>query len=155
MISACAASPPTKASQLLSTAVWVWFHLLQANVSNQTYSANEDIVNKPWRPLPSGRISPTAARRLRWALLVFCLCLSALYGTGVVVSSAALSVVEIIHDDVGCSSDPVLKNLMNVGGYLTFESGATMIICKCCLPPTVTVHVVDGVHNPCSLKNPV
>lgn len=63
-----------------------------------------------------------------------------------VVSSAALSLVEIIHDDVGFSSDPVLKNLMNVGGYLTFESGATMIMCECCLPAHCPVHVVDNVH---------
>ncbi|KAG8217134.1 UbiA prenyltransferase family [Butyriboletus roseoflavus] len=128
IISACAVSPFTKASQLLGTAVWVWFHLLQTNVSNQTYSTEEDIVNKPWRPLPSGRISVTATRRLRWALLVFCLCLSAWHGTGVVVSSAALSLAQVLHDDVGLNSGPVLKNLMNMCGYLTFESGATMIM---------------------------
>ncbi|KAG9318045.1 UbiA prenyltransferase family-domain-containing protein [Chiua virens] len=128
IISSWAASPPPRTSQLVGTAVWVWFHLLQANVSNQTYSAHEDIINKPWRPLPSGRISVRATRRFRWILLVLCLCLSAWHGTGVLISSAALSLVEIVHDDIGFSSDPVLKNLMNVGGYLTFESGATLIM---------------------------
>ncbi|KAG9318041.1 hypothetical protein JVU11DRAFT_105 [Chiua virens] len=109
IISACAVSPPTKTSQLVDTAVWVWFHLLQANVSNQTYSAHEDIVNKPWRPLPSGRISVRATRRFRWALL-------------------HCHWWKSYTDDIGFSSDPVLKNLMNVGGYLTFESGATLIM---------------------------
>ncbi|KAH7903082.1 hypothetical protein BJ138DRAFT_1021170, partial [Hygrophoropsis aurantiaca] len=47
----------------------------------------------------------------------------------VVFSSAALSVVEFIHDDLGFSHHPVYKNLCNVGGYLTFELGATLILC--------------------------
>lgn len=95
-------------------------------------------------------------RRLRWALLVVCLCLSAWHGTGVVVSSAALSLVEIIHDDVGFGSDPILKNLMNVGGYLTFESGATMIMCKPRLTATaVPRRAVLATHMALQLPEPI
>ncbi|KAI6141029.1 hypothetical protein BKA82DRAFT_4331782 [Pisolithus tinctorius] len=68
------------------------------------------------------------ARRFRWFLLVVCLCLSAWHGAGVLLASTGLSLVEIFHDDFGFSSDPVLKNLCNVGGYLTFESGAILIL---------------------------
>ncbi|KAI6045316.1 UbiA prenyltransferase family [Pisolithus marmoratus] len=128
IISAIATAPPAGVKQLIHTAIWVWIHLLQANVSNQTFSAHEDVVNKPWRPLPSGRITVDATWRFRWFLLVVCLYLSRWYGTGVLSASAALSLVEIFHDDFGFSSHPVLKNLCNVGGYLTFELGAVMII---------------------------
>ncbi|KAI6140820.1 UbiA prenyltransferase family [Pisolithus tinctorius] len=128
IIFATATAPSTGAKQLIHTAIWVWIHLLQANVSNQTYSAHEDVINKPWRPLPSGRMTADEARRFRWFLLVVCLCLSAWHGAGVLLASTGLSLVEIFHDDFGFSSDPVLKNLCNVGGYLTFESGAILIL---------------------------
>ncbi|KAG2142942.1 UbiA prenyltransferase family [Suillus clintonianus] len=107
---------------------WVWLHLLQANVSNQTYSAHEDVVNKPWRPVPSGRISVRDCRALRWRLTVFCLGLSFLSSVNALISSALLTVVEIVHDDFGLSHHPVFKNLCNVGGYTTFEIGATLVL---------------------------
>ncbi|KAH7904666.1 UbiA prenyltransferase family [Hygrophoropsis aurantiaca] len=127
-LSAAAASPSAGLGDLAYTVTWIWFHLLQANVSNQTYSKHEDLVNKPWRPLPSGRINVHESRKLRWSLVVICLGLSSWFGRGVVFSSAALSVVEFIHDDLGFSHHPVYKNLCNVGGYLTFELGATLIL---------------------------
>ncbi|ESK83983.1 hypothetical protein Moror_7500 [Moniliophthora roreri MCA 2997] len=85
--------------------VWVWTHLLQANVSNQNYSAGEDIINKPWRPLPAKRITERQAAIL----------------------SLALALVEFVHDDCGLSHRPILKNVCNIGGYTTFETGATLI----------------------------
>jgi 4-hydroxybenzoate polyprenyltransferase len=108
----------------IRTVIWIWTHLLQANVSNQTFSGHEDKLNKPWRPLPSGRVTPKQARILRWSLMVFCLSLSAAYSRMVFIASFALTIVEIVHDDVGFSGDTVLKNLCNVGGYSTFELGA-------------------------------
>ncbi|KAH7921940.1 hypothetical protein BV22DRAFT_1175647 [Leucogyrophana mollusca] len=127
-LAAAAAAPPSGLGNLAHTVTWIWFHLLQANVSNQTFSKHEDLVNKPWRPLPSGRISIEDSRKLRWYLLAICLGLSSYFGRWVVVSSAALSVVELVHDDLGLSYHPVYKNLCNVGGYLTFELGATLIL---------------------------
>ncbi|KAG0700750.1 UbiA prenyltransferase family [Suillus ampliporus] len=108
---------------------WVWFHLLQANISNQTYSAHEDAMNHPWRPVPSGRISVKDCRILRWGLMVFCLTLSSIFSINVLISSALLTVVEIVHDDFGLSHHPIFKNLCNVGGYVTFELGATLVLC--------------------------
>ncbi|OAX32196.1 hypothetical protein K503DRAFT_702409 [Rhizopogon vinicolor AM-OR11-026] len=65
LIFATALSPRRNPLALCSAVWWFWFHLLQSNVSNQAYSANEDVVNKPWRPLPSGRISVEDCRALR------------------------------------------------------------------------------------------
>lgn len=128
IISAAAIVPSAEAKKLIHTALWVWIHLLQANVSNQTYSAHEDVINKPWRPLPSGRITVNETSQFRWFLLAVCLCLSSWHGPGVLSASAALSLVEVLYDDLGFSSHPVLKNLCNVGGYLMFELGATIIL---------------------------
>ncbi|KAF5376583.1 hypothetical protein D9757_009585 [Collybiopsis confluens] len=124
LIFSFATSPKIQAGSVLRTVIWIWVHLLQANVSNQTFSGHEDLINKPWRPLPSGRITPNQARALRWCLMILCLCVSAAYGPMVLFASAALTIVEIVHDDVGFSGGTILKNLCNVGGYSTFELGA-------------------------------
>ena len=62
--------------------------------------------------------------------MVFCLGLSLFFGVNVLVASALLTVVEIVHDDFGLSGHPIFKNLCNVGGYATFELGATLVLCR-------------------------
>ncbi|KAF9556697.1 hypothetical protein CPC08DRAFT_711024 [Agrocybe pediades] len=120
------ASSTFQARALARTVVWTWLHLLQANVSNQTFSGHEDIVNKPWRPLPSGRVTVHQARCFRFFLMALCLALSSCLGPKIVIASVALIAVEILHDEVLMSRHPLLKNLCNVGGYLSFETGATL-----------------------------
>ncbi|KAI5984473.1 hypothetical protein EDD15DRAFT_2375293 [Pisolithus albus] len=45
IISATAIAPSAEAKKkLIHTALWLWIHLLQANVSNQTYSPHEDVI---------------------------------------------------------------------------------------------------------------
>ncbi|KAJ7580831.1 UbiA prenyltransferase family [Mycena floridula] len=109
---------------------WIWTHLLQATVSNQNYSANEDIINKPWRPLPSSRVTERQAAILRWCLVFGNLAFSAMLGKRVMYVSAALALVEFVHDDLGLSHHPIFKNVCNIGGYGTFEAGATLILSK-------------------------
>src|SRR6267154_5876323 len=94
---------------------WLWLHLFQGNVSNQCYSALEDILNKPWRPVPSGRISVKDSRALRWGLMVFCMGFSSLFGLNVLITSAVFTGLVIVHDDFGLSGHPIGKNLLNVG----------------------------------------
>ncbi|KAF4621148.1 hypothetical protein D9613_000280 [Agrocybe pediades] len=120
------ASSIFQARALVRTLIWTWLHLLQANVSNQTFSGHEDIVNKPWRPLPSGRVTVHQARGFRFFLMALCLGVSYFLGPKIAVASLALTAVEVLHDDVLMSHHPLLKNLCNVGGYLTFEIGATL-----------------------------
>ncbi|KAF8643338.1 hypothetical protein AX16_009067 [Volvariella volvacea WC 439] len=127
-IFAAVAAPYSGVRPLVDTLVWIWFHLLQANVSNQTFSGDQDILNKPWRPLPSNRVTVRQARILRWLLMFWCLFLSSFFGPRVVAASAALTLVEIVHDDFDLSGHPILKNLCNVGGYSTFELGATLVL---------------------------
>ncbi|KAI6139154.1 UbiA prenyltransferase family [Pisolithus thermaeus] len=128
IIFAVAIAPSVEVKQLIHAAIWVWIHLLQFNLSNQAHSAHEDVLNKPWRPLPSGRITVDETSRFRWLLLIVCLCLSGWHGAGVLSASAVFSLAEILHEDLRFNSDPVLRNLCNVGGYLAFELGATVIL---------------------------
>ncbi|RPD56611.1 hypothetical protein L226DRAFT_502096 [Lentinus tigrinus ALCF2SS1-7] len=125
---ACAVAPLHAARRLLFGMVWVWSHQLMCNVSNQANSRNEDMVNKPWRPLPSGRISERQARALRWIVVGVCLLLSGTLGRGVVLMTLGLFVTTFLYDEVGLSGHHVSKNLCAIGGYTTIEMGATKLI---------------------------
>jgi len=58
--------------------LWVWTNLLALAVSNQR-KANavlEDTVNRSWRPIPAGRLSPSEAHLLLWIALASALAIS-------------------------------------------------------------------------------
>jgi len=111
MIFATVVSPPNNLLALSRSTCWLWFHLLQSNLANQTYSAPEDVVNKPWRPVPSGRISVKGCRALRWGVVIFCLGLSSCFSFNVVMTSVLFSVLVIAHDDFGLSHYAICATL--------------------------------------------
>ncbi|KAI9459388.1 UbiA prenyltransferase family [Russula earlei] len=125
---ACATAPVRSFSDLLQCSVWVWFHQLLCNVSNQARSCEEDKANHPWRPLPSGRISESQAVVLRWATVVFCLFLSSIYDQDLVLTTLGLVAATITYDELGAASNVVGKALCTAVGYAAFEVGATTII---------------------------
>ncbi|KAG0701401.1 UbiA prenyltransferase family-domain-containing protein [Suillus ampliporus] len=128
MVFANVVSPRHNPLVLSCSLCWLWFHLFQDNVANQSYSAPEDLLNKPWRPVPSGRISVKDSCALRWGLMVFCLGFSSLFGLKLIITSAVFTVLVILHDDFGLSGHPIGKNLLNAGGYASFELGSTLIL---------------------------
>jgi 4-hydroxybenzoate polyprenyltransferase len=68
-----------------------------------------------------------------------------MFGARVVMASAALTIVEIVHDDLYLGGRPILRNLCNVGGYCTFELGATLV-----LSPTRTLDKTAVIALVCS-----
>lgn len=50
--------------RLPATFLWVWTNLLPFSMNNQSQQCSivEDRINKPWRPIPSGRISMREAK---------------------------------------------------------------------------------------------
>ncbi|KDQ61305.1 hypothetical protein JAAARDRAFT_191392 [Jaapia argillacea MUCL 33604] len=125
---ACATAPVSSLSTFVQGELWIWIHLLLCNVSNQARSESEDAVNRPWRPLPSKRISQRQAVALRWITVAFCIIWSASYNVGLVYITLALFVTTFLYDECGLASHPIGKNLCNIGGYTTFELGATTIL---------------------------
>ncbi|KAI0666311.1 UbiA prenyltransferase family, partial [Trametes maxima] len=122
-----AAAPVTSTSHIAPRALWIWLHLLQFCVSNQSFSPDEDASNKPWRPIPSKRITPSSARRLRWALLALCLLLSWYYS--LVPASVALALGTLAHNEFGLDAHWIPRNVCNAVGYAAFNAGATYISC--------------------------
>ncbi|KAJ7206140.1 UbiA prenyltransferase family [Mycena haematopus] len=127
-IFASVAAPVQSVGRLFCGTVWTWLHLLQVDVSNQYQSIAEDAINRPWRPLPGGRISQNSASILRWLLVPICLFLSIPFGNEVVLPSLALTVLLVAHDECGWDKHWAGKNIINTFGYLSFELGATQIM---------------------------
>ncbi|THV01892.1 hypothetical protein K435DRAFT_654504 [Dendrothele bispora CBS 962.96] len=125
---ACATAPLNSPVRLFQGCCWIWLHLLLCNVSNQVQGHAEDAINHPWRPLPSGRLTKNECFALRWVIVGICLMLSVLFGNDMVYVTLALSVTTILYDECGLSGHPIGKNLCAVGGYISFEVGATKII---------------------------
>ncbi|KAG2073275.1 hypothetical protein BDR04DRAFT_1010891 [Suillus decipiens] len=128
MIFAIVVSPRHNLLSISRAFCWLWFQLFHFNVSNQSYSADEDVLNKPWRPVPSGRISVKDCRSLRWGLMVFCLSSSYLFCLNVAMTSGVYTMFLVMHDDFHLSSHFIFKNLCNAGGYATNELGSLLIL---------------------------
>ena len=124
------ASPSlTLATRLPQTLLWVWSHLLLFNLSNQRQpsSLTEDRLNKPWRPLPSDRLSLSSARNLFIATTIACVALSSLVGG--VGASVALQGLYILNNDLHLGdTGAVTRNVLNAAGYTAFAIGGISVL---------------------------
>jgi len=129
MVSTLAICPHSSPRCLALAAGWIWLHLLQFTVSNQTLSVEEDAANKPWRPLPARRISLSAATSLRWFSLIACLLVS--LKLGVFPTSVGIAVMTLLHNEAGLHSNWAARNICCGFGYMLFQWGATSIASPC------------------------
>ncbi|KLO06879.1 hypothetical protein SCHPADRAFT_945726 [Schizopora paradoxa] len=126
MAAACA--PLQTPSHLLHAFFWVWLHILQFCVSNQSVNPLEDKVNKQDRPLAANRISLEHALVLRWSLVPICWLWSLCYGTQVLYASVWLSALTLLHNEFSASQHWVGKNGIVALGATAFELGAILVI---------------------------
>ena len=105
--------------------LWIWMNLLPFTINNQkdTAAIEEDQMNKPWRTLPSQRMTPRQAEHLMLALYPLAVGLSLL--TGGVGQSVGLAVLGTWYNNfTGGDANCLVRNLINAGGYVCFTSGA-------------------------------
>ena len=98
------------------------------DVSNQARSHDEDIINKPWRPIPAGRINETQAIFFRWTMAALCISTSLTFDYGVAAASLGAVIASSIHDELRFSEHCIRKILCNVWEYTTLEFGATKLM---------------------------
>ena len=108
--------------------LWVFCNLLVFNVPNQRHPAaiEEDLGNKPWRPIPSGRVTTKQAHFLALVLYPVVFILSFWLGAG----SASLAIIlggTYYSDFKGSDSSPLLRNALNAGGYVAYWMGAASV----------------------------
>jgi 4-hydroxybenzoate polyprenyltransferase len=108
--------------------LWIWIALLGEVISNQRLAGSviEDSINKPWRPLPSKRVTPDDAR----SLLLWILPIS--YLVGIVIggsdASVALMVFSYMYNDLhGANESWLWRNLLNALGLSSFSIGAAEV----------------------------
>lgn len=113
-----------------SSLVWTWLNLLPLSMSNQFRrdDLDEDRQNKPWRPIPAGRI--TIAQTKYLMLASYTMALLASVSLGGLSEYCALIVEGWIYNEIGAANDSFLaRNALNAVGYMTFAAGAAKVAC--------------------------
>ncbi|KAI1125035.1 UbiA prenyltransferase family-domain-containing protein [Nemania abortiva] len=109
--------------------IWMWLHLLVEDIANQTLSSSfaEDAINKPWRPIPSGRLTITEARKLIQLVVPVALAVSILLGS-FLPSTTLMTMIWLYNDLDGSSTGPLFRNLLNAAGLACFGWGAVCVL---------------------------
>jgi 4-hydroxybenzoate polyprenyltransferase len=115
--------------RLPSAILWIWLQLLVLDVSNQRRpdSVAEDLLNKPWRPIPSGRLKRQHATQLLLCSIPVSYALSH-YVLGGATENAILFVLNWIYNDLDAAENWILRNLLNALGITTIGAGATAVM---------------------------
>lgn len=106
-------------------AFWTWINLLPFAIDNQRQSASirEDSLNKPWRPLPTKRLTQAQARFMTLTLYPIALVTSVVLG-GVKQCLALMALGFWYNDCVGADASFVVRNFINACGFICYTSGA-------------------------------
>ena len=110
--------------------IWTWFHLLPLAMNNQHRQTDieEDKKNKPWRPIPAGRLSVEETKFFMVASYVVSI-LGSIY-LGGMTECLALVAQGWIYNELGAANDSYLaRNILNATGYMTFAAGAAKVAC--------------------------
>ena len=116
-------------------ACWVWINLLPFAINNQRQSEAiaEDSINKPWRPLPSKRLSQDEAQHIM--LVFYVIAIGVSYSLGGFKQCLAGVLLGAWYNSFrGSDSDFVIRNLLNALGFLGFTSGALEVALSQPLP---------------------
>ncbi|KAF4626139.1 hypothetical protein G7Y89_g12022 [Cudoniella acicularis] len=108
--------------------IWNWLNVLLFDIANQRLpqSVVEDSVNKPWRPLLSGRISPTKTRQL--LLTVVPIVFFASYILGGMSETVAMMVLGYMYNDLGGSDKNYnIRNFINALWFMCYSSGSSKV----------------------------
>lgn len=112
-------------SRLPHVIAFNWLNLLIFDIANQRLPAAiaEDLVNKPWRPLPRKRITPAAAQTL--LLLTIPVVLLAVYGLGAGPESALLVALTWMYNDLGGGDrDYWVRNGIIASAFAVYNAGS-------------------------------
>lgn len=120
-------TPLEHASRIIQVVVWLWVNLLPFNIDNQRQSIDEDLENKPWRTLPSRRMTSEQATMVMLVLYPMGFLFSIFAGP--YLQSLALIGLGIWYNDLGGADGSwILRNFINACGYICFTTGALQIM---------------------------
>jgi 4-hydroxybenzoate polyprenyltransferase len=108
---------------------WLWINLLPFTIGNQRQpdSIAEDGLNKPWRTMPSKRMTPSQARTLM--LFLYPLALVTSLQIGGLWQCLSLMALGFWYNDLrGGDRSCVIRNLINACGFNRFTTGALEVL---------------------------
>ena len=113
------------AHRALLALLWIWLQLLPFTMNNQISpeAIAEDRINKPWRPMPSKRMTAAQASRVMVFLNIIGVTISFFIG-GVRQAVAGVFLGVWYNNFAGGDCSFVIRNIINVAGYVCFTSGA-------------------------------
>jgi 4-hydroxybenzoate polyprenyltransferase len=106
-------------------AFWVWINLLPFAIDNQRQPAAvlEDKHNKPWRTMPSGRMTSTQAKVVMLSAYPLAICVS--FRMGGIRQCLALIALGYGYNDLSLADwHWATRNAINGLGFCSFASGA-------------------------------
>jgi 4-hydroxybenzoate polyprenyltransferase len=112
---------------VLRTLSFNWTNLLVFDLANQRQAGVEDGLNKPWRPIPSGRMSTTEMRHWLMVALPAVLAYNHL-ALGVGAESSLLSVLTWLYNDLGGGDDHwLVRNLIIACAFGLYNLGSLKV----------------------------
>ena len=103
-----------------------WYSVLLFELANQRTpeSVKEDSINKPWRPIPSGRVEPDQVRKAM--LLLIPLSWAANYSLGVWTEGLMIQVLTWAYNDLG-GGDEIIRDAVIAVAYGFFNLASLKI----------------------------
>lgn len=111
-----------------AVAFWLWLVILQFCVQNQRSSSSvaEDAINKPWRPIPSGRMTSEQANKLLFGVSIIATLVS--YLLNVLPIFAVYVCLTTAYNDLGGGNKSgIVRNVFCGAGFSCYFSGALRI----------------------------
>lgn len=107
---------------------WLWLIILQFCLQNQCSEGSwkEDAINKPWRPIPSKRITLSDAEWLLWTTRM--VTGTASWYLGVWYPFLIWSALGVLYNDLGGSDRSGMVRNMFCGGFFTCSFGGALLI---------------------------
>ncbi|ORY11108.1 UbiA prenyltransferase family-domain-containing protein [Clohesyomyces aquaticus] len=104
-----------------------WTNLLLFDLANQRQSGDEDLHNKPWRPIPSGRMSPTQMKHCLSLAVPLVLGFNHL-AFGVGTESCLLGLLTWMYNDLGGGDDNwIIRNFIIACAFGVYNVGSVKV----------------------------
>lgn len=118
-------------SNLPRVILYNWSNTLLFNMSNQRDSESiaEDRINKPWRPIASGKI--TGQQTQRMLLLAVPLSLALNYYLNVWDQGVWIHLITWLYNDLRGSEEIVIRDFLIAASYAAFNGGSLKIAAGC------------------------
>lgn len=127
-----ASSTPTPSAEVLLTRLpfilgFNVINLLVFDLANQRapHSVIEDRINKPWRPIPQGKISPDQTRRMM--LVIVPITLAVNYVLGVWQHGLLIQVLTWVYNDLQGGDEAFIREILIAISYGLANSGSLTV----------------------------